>query len=128
MKFATLSKSLVLGLALMLASSAFGATKATLQINHPITVNGTNLKPGEYKFEWEGTGPNVELSIMKGNKVIAKAAAHVVQLDTPAAYDAAVTKKTDGGTDSLAGVRLQGRKLALELGEASDGMQAGSSK
>jgi len=48
MKFARVSvsiwKSLVLGLALMLASSAFAATKANLQLSHPVTVNGTTLK------------------------------------------------------------------------------------
>ncbi len=128
MKFATVSKSLVMGLALLLASSAFAATKASLQLNNPVTVNGTKLKPGDYKLQWEGAGSNVELSILQGNKVIAKAPAHVVELDTPAANDAAVTRKSDSGTSSLAGIRFQGKKLALELGEASDSMQAGSSR
>jgi hypothetical protein len=127
MKFATLSKTVVLGLAVMLASSAFAATKANLQINHPVTVNGTTLKPGEYKFEWEGSGPNVELSILKGNKVMAKASAHVVELQTPADYDAAVTRNTNG-TESLAGIRLQGKKFSLELSETSEAMQGGSSR
>ena len=53
MKFATVSKSLVMGLALLLASSAFAATKASLQLNNPVTVNGTKLKPGDYKLQWE---------------------------------------------------------------------------
>jgi hypothetical protein len=128
MKFATVSKSLVMGLALLLASSAFAATKASLQLSNPVTVNGTKLKPGDYKLQWEGAGPNVELSILQGNKVIAKAPAHVVELDVPAANDAAVTRKSDSGTSSLAGIRFQGKKLALELGEASDSMQAGSSR
>ena len=130
MKFATvsISKSLVLGLALMLASSAFAATQAKLQIDHPVTVNGTTLKAGEYKVQWEGNGPNVELSILQGKNVVAKAPAHVVELQTPSAYDAALTHKNDSGPNSLAGIRFQGKKMSLELGEASDGMQAGSSK
>jgi hypothetical protein len=128
MKFATVSKSLVLGLALLLASSAFAATKASLQLSNPVVVNGTQLKPGDYNLQWEGSGPNVELSIMQGKKVVAKVPAHVVDLDRPATYDAAVTKKNDSGPNSLAGIRFQGKKLSLELGEASDSMQAGSSK
>jgi hypothetical protein len=128
MKFATVSKSVILGLALLLASSAFAATKANLQLNNPVMVNGTKLKPGEYKLQWEGSGPNVELSIVQGKNVLTKVPAHVVQLETPAANDAAVTQKNDSGTNSLAGIRFQGKKFALELGEASDGMQAGSSK
>ena len=128
MKFATVSKSLVMGLALLLASSAFAATKASLQLNNPVLVNGTTLKPGDYKVQWEGSGPNVELSIMQGKNVLAKVPAHVVDLQTPSANDAAVTRKNDSGPNSLAGLRFQGKKFAIELGEASDGMEAGSSK
>lgn len=128
MKFATVTKSLVLGFAVLLASSAFAATKANLQIFNPVTVNGTKLKPGEYKVQWEGSGPNVELSIMQGNNVLAKVPARLVQLEQPANDDAAVTRKNDSGTSTLAGVRFHGKKFALELGEASDGMQSGSSK
>jgi hypothetical protein len=128
MKFATVSKSLVMGLALLLASSAFAATKANLQLNNPVLVNGTTLKPGDYKVQWEGSGPNVELSIMQGKNVLAKVPAHVVDLQSPSQNDAAVTRKNDSGPNTLAGVRFQGKKYAIELGEASDGMQAGSSK
>ena len=128
MKFATVSKTLVLGLALVLASSAFAATKANLQLSHPVSVNGTTLKAGDYKVQWDGNGPNVELSILQGKNVVAKVTAHVVELQAPSGNDAAVTLKNDSGTDSLAGIRFQGKKFSLELTETSDGMQAGSSK
>jgi len=127
MKFATVSKSLVMGLALLLASSAFAATKGSLQLTNAVTVNGTTLKPGDYKLQWEGSGPNVELSIMQGKNVIAKAPAHIVDLDTPSNNDAAVTRKDDSGSRSLTGVRFHGKKFALELA-ASDGMQASGSR
>ncbi len=126
MKFATVSKSLVMGLALLLASSAFAATKGSLQISNAVTVNGTTLKPGDYKVQWEGSGPNVELSIMQGKNVIAKAPAHIVDLDKPSDNDAAVTRKDESGSRSLTGVRFHGKKFALELA-ASDGMQASGS-
>jgi hypothetical protein len=126
MTFATVSKSLVLGLALMLASSAFASDKGKLQIYNPVTVNGTTLKAGDYRLEWSGTG-TVELSILQGKKVLAKVPAHVVDLNYPSANDAAVVTNSNG-TKTLAGVRFEGKKYALELGESSDGMQAGSSK
>lgn len=127
MKFATVSKSLVLGLAVMLASSAFAATKASLQLSNPVLVNGTKLKAGDYKVQWEGSGPNVELSIIQGKNVLAKVPAHVVDLQTPAANDAAVTRANASGPNSLQGLRFQGKKFSLELADAGDGMQ-GSSK
>jgi hypothetical protein len=129
MKFATMSKTLVLGLALVLASSAaFAATKANLQLYHPVTVNGTTLKPGDYKVQWEGNGPSVELSILQGKNVVAKVPAHLVALEAPSATDAAVMRQNGSGPDSLAGIRFQGKKFVLELGQASDAMPAGSSK
>ncbi len=126
MKFTTMSKSLVMGLALLLASSAFAGTKGGLQLSNAVTVSGTTLKPGDYKVQWEGAGPNVELSIMKGSHVLAKVPAHVVALQSPAANDAAEIR-TDGGTNSLAGIRFEGKKFALELTGSGEGMQAGGS-
>ena len=128
MRFATVSKSLVMGLALLLASSAFAATKADLHLNNPTSINGTNLKPGDYKLVWDGSGPAVEVSIMQGKNVVAKAPAKVVDLSTPAANNATVVVKNGDGSSTLTGVRFEGKKFAIELNAGSDGMQAGSSK
>ncbi len=128
MKFATVSKSLIMGLALLLASSAFAASKATLTLQNPTTINGAKLKAGEYKLLWDGAGPNVEVSIMQGKTVLAKVPAKVVDLSLPAQNNAAVVKRNDDGTTTLAGARFEGKKYALELGDSSEGMQAGSSK
>ena len=117
-----------MGLALLLASSAFAATKAELSLRNPTTVNGTKLKPGDYKLQWDGSGPNVEVSIMQGKKVLAKVPAKLVDLQAPAQYNAAVVKSNDDGTKTLAGARFEGKKFGLDLGDSSDGMQAGSSK
>jgi hypothetical protein len=127
MKFASVSKSLVVGLALLLTSSAFAASKANFTLNSDASVNGTKLKAGDYKLEWDGNGPNVEVSILQGKKVVAKVPAKVVGLDKASTNDAAVLKQ-EGGDSTLAGVRFQGKKYALELGDAGEGMQAGSSK
>lgn len=126
MKLMTVTKSLVLGLALLLASSAFAATKAQLHLQSSTTVNGTQLEAGDYKLQWDGTGPSVEVSILQGKNVVAKTSAKLVDLPTASSSDAAVVKKSDGGSDVLAGVRFEGKKYALELGDSGDGM--GSSK
>ena len=115
--------------ALLLATSAFAATKASLQLDDPVSLNGTTLQPGDYKVQWEGTGPNVELSITQGKNMVAKAAAHMIDLPAPAANNAAVTMKSDSGPNSLTGLRFQGKKFAFDLSQTtSDAMQSGSSK
>ena len=117
MKFATVSKSLVMGLALLLASIAFAGTKASLQLNNPVSVNGTTLKAGDYKVQWDGSGPNVELSIMQGKKVVTKVPAHVVDLSSASNADAAVVKNNADGSKSLSEVRFGGKKYAIAVGE-----------
>jgi hypothetical protein len=127
MKFATVSKSVVLVLALVFAATAFAATKGNLELTNPVVVNGTTLKAGDYKVQWEGSGPNVELSILRGKNVVAKVPAHTVELQSAPENDAAVTRQSSSGPNELAGIRFHGQKTAFEIGESSDGMQAGGS-
>lgn len=101
MKLGIVCKILILGLTLSLAASAFAATTGTLELNRAVTVNGTELKAGVYKIHWEGSGPNMELSIMQGKTVLAKVPAHFVAQELPAAYDAAVTRENGNGSDSF---------------------------
>ena len=109
--------------------SSHASVRPTSVMPCAASVNsGTTLKPGDYKVQWDGTGPNVELSIIQGKNVVAKVPAHVVDLPSPSANDAAVTKKQDNGPNSLASIRFQGKKFALDLDQASDEMQGGSSK
>jgi len=126
MKFTAVSKGLILGLALLLASSAFAGTKGDLQLASTVTVNGTTLKPGDYKLQWDGSGPNLEVSIMQGKNVVAKTPATIVEMSAPSANNAAVVRKNDDGTSSLTGARFEGKKFALELGASGDA--AGSAK
>jgi hypothetical protein len=127
MKFATVSKSLLMGAALLLATSAFAGTKGNLQLHNTTTINGTKIKAGEYKVEWEGTG-NVEVSIMQGKKVLAKVPARVVDLPKPAGNTAAITTNNTDGTVALTGVQFEGKTYSLEIADAGNGMSGGSSK
>jgi len=112
-----LSKSLLLGVALTLATSAFAANKATMQITETTQIAGTKLAPGDYKIEWDGNGPGVDVSILKGKSVVAKVPAQMVNLDSPSPANATVVKKNDDGTRTLSQIRLSGKKYALAVGE-----------
>jgi hypothetical protein len=69
MKFQSISKSLLVGLALLLATSAFAAAanKGSMQLLDPVTVSGKQLPAGDYSVQWDGSGPNVEVNIMKAD-------------------------------------------------------------
>src|SRR5258708_19284164 len=83
-----LAKTVVLGLAVLLASSAFASNKGTLQVHETLNVAGQQLAAGEYQLRWDGApGSNVEVSFMQGKREVAKASPKVLTLNTPAAYD-----------------------------------------
>ena len=112
MKLNHLAKTVVLGLAVLLASSAFASNKGSLQVREAFEVNGQQLAPGEYQVRWDGTGPNVEVSFMQGKKEVAKATAKVVALDKAYDYDSAVVDHASGKA-TVSEVRFAGKKYAL---------------
>jgi hypothetical protein len=125
MKLNHLAKTVVLGLAVLLASSAFASNKGSLQVGEAFEVNGHQLAPGQYQVRWDGTGANVEVSFMQGKKEVAKASAKVVALDKAPGYDTAVIDHSDGKA-AVSEIRFAGKKYALaisatekaEMGEA----------
>lgn len=119
MKLSTISKGLLLGLALVLATAAFAANKGSVQVQEPFTVSGQQLPAGEYKVQWEGTGSNVELSLLKGKKVVATSPARILELQDSAAQDSAVVRHNDDGSRALSEIRFSGKKFALALGSES---------
>jgi len=128
MKLNHLAKTVVLGLAVLLAASAFASNKGSLQVREAIEVNGQQLAPGEYQVRWDGTGPNVEVSIMQGKKEVAKTTAKVVALDKAYDYDSAVVNHASGKA-TVSEVRFAGKKYALALGAAEKAeMNASSTK
>jgi hypothetical protein len=116
MKLSMVSKGLLLGLALLLATSAFAANSGSLTVQEPLTVSGKLLPAGDYKVKWDGTGSNVEVSIVQGKKVLATAPARLVDLKDSSKSDAAVVRKNDDGSRSLSEIRFSGKKFALALG------------
>src|ERR1700687_388048 len=115
MKLNHLAKTVVLGLAVVLAASAFAGNKGRLQVRDTLEVNGQQLAPGAYQVRWEGTGANVEVSFMLGKKEVAKASAKVVALDKASDYDSAVVDH-EGGKARVSEIRFAGKKYVLAIG------------
>ena len=126
MKLNNLAKTVVLGLAVLLATSAFASNKGSLLVREAVEVNGQQLAPGEYQVRWDGAGSNVEVSIMQGKKEVAKTTAKVVALDQSSNYDSAVIDHS-GGKASVSEVRFAGKKVALAIGSTDKAEMNGSS-
>src|SRR5882672_4604709 len=107
-----LTKMIVLSFALLMSTSLFAASSGSLKLSQPVQLNGTQIKPGDYKVTWEGTGPEVTVSVMKGKEVVAKTSAHLKELERNFGADATVLQKNSDGSTSLNGIRFSGKKVA----------------
>ena len=119
MKALNIFKSLLLGLTVLAASSALAADKGSLTVFDSVTVGGQQLRPGSYKLQWEGNGPDVQLSILKGKSVMVTTPARLVERERPATNDATVTKTAANGGLTIDQIQFQGKKYALDLGASS---------
>ncbi|MFZ0798650.1 MAG: hypothetical protein WCA13_03010 [Terriglobales bacterium] len=126
MKLTHVAKTVVLGLAVLLASSAFASNKGSLQVREAVEVSGQQLAPGDYQLRWDGTGSNVEVSFMQGKKEVAKASARVVTLDKAYDYDSAVVDHASGKA-TVSELRFAGKKYVLAIGATEKAEMSGSS-
>jgi len=127
MNLAKTFKGLVLGSAILLATSAFAASKGPLQLTAPATVAGKQLAAGDYTVQWDGNGPSVQVSILKGKNVVATVPGQVVTLDRASNYNSAVVNTDNSGARVLSQIRFSGKTMALTVGGESGGASSGGS-
>ena len=129
MSISKISKGLLLGLALLLATSGFAANKGSLQVDNPVTINGKPLAAGEYTVKWDGAGPNVELNIMKGKNVVATVPARMLDLEQSPVRDSIITSVNSEGHKSVSEIRFSGKKYAFAVNaESAKAESSGTNK
>lgn len=113
--------TVLLGGSLLLSASVFAGNtnRKSLHLTDSVTVQGKQLKPGNYTVEWEGSGPNVELNIVQGSKTVVSAPAHVVYVNAPNLQDGYTSLAEKNGSQSIQQLFFRGEKFDLELGQAS---------
>jgi hypothetical protein len=83
-------------------------------LDKTVTVQGKQLKSGEYRVQWSGTGDTVELNIVDGRKTVATVTAHVVPVSEKNGSDGHLTQDQNGST-ALTGVFFRGKNYELHL-------------
>jgi len=119
MKISNMCKGLFLGLALLLATSAFAANQAFLQVHENVSLNGKQLAPGDYMLKWKGNGPNVEVTVVKGKDVVATVPARLQDVAAAPERNASVVRTNEDGSKSLSEIQFAGRKYVLAIGQES---------
>jgi hypothetical protein len=119
MKLSTLSKGLLFGASLVLATSAFAGEKAALRIYENVNINGKTIAPGNYQAEWTGSGSDVQLSLRQGKETVATLPAHLATSRNAYPTSGYSTRKEEDGSKTLTTVFFGGKKYTLELAQES---------
>lgn len=110
-----LTKGLLFGASLFLASAAFAGDKASIKVYENVKVNGTTLAPGKYELAWEGTGSTVQVSIRKNNNTLATVPAAVETANSAPVSTGYSTKTDADGSKEVTSVFFAGKKVTLNL-------------
>ena len=117
-------KGVLLAVVVLLAGSAWAASKGSMDLQGPANLAGTQLKSGAYTVQWEGTGDQVQLKIYQGKKQVASTSANLVTLDKPSQFDQVVLQRNDDGTVTITRINFGKKNFALEIN--SDGGGSGA--
>src|SRR6202790_3427605 len=113
----TLYFAAVLSLTCLLGfgGSAYAARNSahSVEISNTVQIGTTKLKPGNYKVEWQGTGPAVEVSFQQNGKTVVTAPGTLKTNDDEVTQDAIVTEGVSTGTSTLKEIRCGHQKAAL---------------
>lgn len=120
MKLSKLSL-ILLGSALLSSSVVLAgdSNKGSLQLYEKVNVEGKALNPGHYTVTWEGTGPNVQVTVLQGKQAVATFPAHVTEQATRNAEDAYGSAAETDGSRTLTAIYPNGKRFSLEVGQAA---------
>jgi hypothetical protein len=114
MKVSSLIAGIAFAASLLFATSALASDHGNLQIFQEVTVNGVQLKPGQYKLEWNGASKDTHVKIFKGKDLLASAPAKIVP-SASQQEDGYTMRKTKSGKDDLTGVFFGGKDWTLQI-------------
>jgi hypothetical protein len=109
-------------LALLFPLGALARNNAhSVQILDVLQIGSTQLKPGNYKVEWQGTGPAVQVSFQQNGKTVVTMPATLKTNDDQVTQDAIMTEATSADTTELKEIDFGRQKEALVFEQNPDG-------
>jgi hypothetical protein len=85
----------------------------SVDISDVMQIGGIQLKPGNYKVEWQGDGPAVQVSFQHNGKTVVTVPATLKTNDADVTRDAIMTEATSADTTTLKEIDFGHQKQAL---------------
>jgi len=96
--------------------------KHSVDIPAEVQIGSTQLKPGNYTVEWQGTGPAVQVSFRRDGKTMVTVPGTLKTNDDQVTQDAIVTEATSADTSTLKEIDFAHQKEALVFDQNPGGM------
>ena len=102
-------------LAILSSVSALARDKNqhSVEISDFVQVGGTQLKPGSYEVEWQGTGPEVQVNFVRDGKTVATVPGTLKTNDAQVHQDEIVTDTSSANTKTLKEIDFGRNKESL---------------
>jgi hypothetical protein len=94
----------------------------SVDITDAVQVGSTQLKPGNYKVEWQGTGPVVQVSFQQNGETLVTLPATLKTNDDQVTQDAIETKGSSADEKVLEEIDFGHQKEALVFDQNPGGM------
>jgi hypothetical protein len=85
----------------------------SVEISDAVQIGSTKLNPGNYKVDWQGTGPAVQVSFQQNGKTVVTVPGTLMTNDDQVTQDAIVIEATGAGTSALKEIDFRHLKQAL---------------
>jgi hypothetical protein len=109
-------------LALLFPLGALARNNAhSVQIFDVVQIGSTQLRPGNYKVEWQGTGPAVQVSFRQNGKTVVTVPATLKTNDDQVTQDSIKIEATTADTTELKEIDFGRQKEALVFYQSPDG-------
>src|ERR1700688_1469870 len=102
-------------LALLFTVSALARDKnqRSIEIVDSVQVGGSQMRPGSYKVQWQGTRPDVQVNFVRDGRTIATASGTLKTNDAHVVQDDIVTDATSANTKTLKEIDFGHNKESL---------------
>jgi hypothetical protein len=94
----------------------------SVEIFDVVQIGTTELKPGNYKVEWQGSGPAVEVSFLRNGKTVVTVPGTLKTNDDQVTQDSIRIEGTGTGTSTLKEIDFRHLKQALVFDQNPGGM------
>jgi len=112
---------LLFGAALLFSSAALAGetNKGTLRLDDKVVVDGKPLAPGNYRVEWDGSGPTVQVKLLQGKQAVATIPAHLTEQASPNSQDGYATTAEPDGSRALTAIFFKRFTLQIDQNETN---------